>query len=126
MHRLFLYVSLALALGCAPATTLGSNRVKQPITGPYEISNPSIKVKLLPPAPPYPRDAKIAGIKGDVTLNVTIDKNGIPISVKAAAGPFELRPTATFYVQKVEFFPFFENGLPIETSFQFVLPFRLR
>jgi protein TonB len=126
MHRLSLYVSLALTLGCASPTTPGPIRVKPPITGPYEISNPLVKVKSLPPAPPYPRDAKIAGIKGDVTLDVTIDKNGIPTSIKAVGGPFELRPTATFYASKVEFFPFLENGLPTEISFQFVLPFRLR
>ncbi len=126
MHRLPLYVPMALTLGCASLTTHGSNSVKPPITGPYEISNPLVKVKSLPPAPTYPREAKIAGISGDVTLDVTIDKNGIPISVKTLGGPFELRATAKFYVLKVEFFPFIENGLPTETSFQFVLPFRLR
>ena len=126
MHRLFLYVTLALAFGCASPTTHGPNNVKSPITGPYEISNPSVKVKSLPSAPTYPREAKIAGIKGDVTLDVTIDKNGIPVAVKAVGGPFELRPTATLYVSKIEFLPFLENGLPTETSFQFVIPFRLR
>jgi len=126
MNRLLLYASLIIALGCTAPTTDPVYGTRPLIEGAFEISNPAVKIKFRPPAPQYPRDARMAGIMGDVTLNVTIDTNGIPIDAKPIAGPLALRPTARHYLLSVEFYPVMKDGSPTQMTFQFTMPFRLR
>jgi TonB family protein len=121
-----LCVTLLSCLGCAPPSSTNAPPRKKLITGSYEISSPEVKVKPLPSAPPYPSQARVSRVQGDVVLEVTINEEGKPINVRAIDGPKELIPTAENYLAQFRFFPVIENGRPIKKSFLFTMPFRLR
>jgi len=92
----------------------------------YEISSNDVKVKFQPPAPPYPPLAKAERIDGDVVLEISIDSNGIPLTVKAIDGPSELWGNAESYLLQWRFHPVMVDGKPQPTTFLFTAPYRLR
>lgn len=126
MKNLLLLAALGFAVGCAaPETSVHEGR-KGPISGAYEISNPKVKVKFQPPPPPYPSNARLKHISGDVLLDVTMNEKGFPFFVKAVSGPKELRQTAEHYLLNFEFHPVLINGVASEISFQFIMPFKVK
>jgi protein TonB len=85
-----------------------------------------IKIKIQPPAPPYPAMAKIAKIQGTVIVEIVVGPDGVPVSARAVDGPPQLRPTAENYAMQWRFEPALMNGQPVNARFKLTMPFRLR
>lgn len=85
-----------------------------------------IKVKLQPPAPPYPALAKIAKIQGTVVVEIIVGLDGVPTKATALEGPPQLRPTAEAYAMQWRFEPAMLNGQPQMARFRLTMPFKLR
>ncbi|WP_243288707.1 energy transducer TonB [Geothrix terrae] len=118
MKRCFI-LTLAISLGCTPPKT---NDQKISLYTDFS----QIRVIYQPPAPPYPLEAKVAGIQGTVVVQLTVDTKGIPYSAIALEGPIELRQTAEAYALKWKFAPCTLNGVPQYARFKLSMPFRLR
>ena len=114
-----------LLVGCTTPDTRTHSTIPL-IKGPYEISNPDIQVKRIAPIPRYPAKALKDRISGDVTLIVTINEQGIPTKAKAVSGPVALMQSAEEILMKTEFKPAQGKALAGETTFNFVMPFRLK
>ncbi|HRH40267.1 MAG TPA: TonB family protein [Pyrinomonadaceae bacterium] len=71
-------------------------------------------VKLVSPV--YPQNVRNLNIGGDVVVNVTIDEEGNPISVKATSGPTGLRIVSEEAVKKSKFRPAMVNNKPIKSK----------
>ena len=85
-----------------------------------------IKVKVQPPAPAYPPDAKEARIQGTVVVSLTIDPEGKVTEAKALSGPVELQQCALEYAKTWEFEPAMVKGKPMWARFKLTMPFRLK
>ena len=125
MNNYLSIVLLLVFLGCAAPGSSPSPTSRSLIHSAYEISNPLVKIRNQPTPPPYPTDSNGDRVSGDVAMSVTINEKGIPISVSAISGPMGLRKAAVSYMETFEFFPVIVNGIPIQTSFLFTMPFRL-
>jgi len=85
-----------------------------------------IKVKVQPPAPPYPNIARIAKIQGTVVVEIIVGVDGIPVSAKAIEGPAQLRAYAENYARSWRFEPAMQNGQPVQAKFKLTMPFKLQ
>jgi len=85
-----------------------------------------IKIKVQPPAPPYPPMARIAKISGTVVVEIIIGPDGVPVSAHALEGPVQLRPTAESYAMTWRFEPAMLNGVPQTAKFKLTMPFKLK
>jgi hypothetical protein len=84
-----------------------------------------IKVRELPPQPPYPAYAKTNRIQGRVVVDLVVGPDGIPISVAALEGPGPLLPYACRWALGWRFDPLTPNGQPEYGRFKLNLNFRL-
>lgn|GEM_PF-246327 len=66
------------------------------------------------PRPTYPRDAKQAGIEGDVVLTAVIATDGSVARLDVQGGPPELAPAALEAVRQWKYEPTLINGQPVE------------
>ncbi len=115
-------ISLLLLVGCSSP--------QQPIprkTGSVVVDIPfaKVKVRLQPDPPPYPAEAKLAGIQGTVVVEVLINAEGVPIQATSISGPIELQPFAASYAKDWRFEPVLLAGVPQYAKFKIVMPFRL-
>jgi len=125
---------LLICFGCHQTITAPSKgadrtpKVASNATSPGQADFDFSQIRVIhqPPAPPYPPEAKAAGIQGTVVVELTVDTYGIPYSAKALTGPVELRPTAEAYALKWKFSPALLNGVPQYARFKMTMPFRLR
>ena len=77
------------------------------------------------PFPGYPVLARIAGVEGQVVLDVKIGADGQVMEAKAIQGPKALFDTATTWIKGWVFEPILENGKPAPGRFRFNLNFKL-
>ena len=85
---LFSFLIAGILTSCAsPVSSL-----KEPVSSPKE--QEQIRIVFQAPPPHYPPLAKIAGIEGVVTVEVMVDKDGIPVSAKGISGPPQLYKVA--------------------------------
>ena len=121
---------LALALTGASllgATALASGTLsRHPQPAPLQTAFSAMKVRLQPPPPAYPADAKKRHIQGTVLVDLVVDENGIPVRAKAIQGPEALRGKAVAYALGWRFEPAQRNGKPVSSRFHLTMPFRLR
>jgi len=85
-----------------------------------------IKITHRPSAPAYPAEAKAQGIQGTVVVQLTVDEQGVPVTVEALEGPPQLHPTAIAYAQSWRFEPVQVDGKAVKARFKLTMPFRLR
>jgi TonB family protein len=75
--------------------------------------------------PTYPPDAKIAGIEGNVILEITIGVDGNVIDVREITGPTELMPAAVAAVQQWQYRPTIYRGRPQLATTEVEIRFKL-
>ena len=118
----FLTILLTAMIGC-----------NQPVASPISLHKfqkfvltPDVLIKYAPEPPGYPQEAKYARVQGDVIINISINNDGIPISVIAVAGPEQLRPTAIEYLSQWRFTSVLKEGSIQVSTFRVRMPFKLR
>jgi periplasmic protein TonB len=75
--------------------------------------------------PVYPKDAKRAGIQGDVKLNIIITKTGEVGELHLVSGNTALAAAAIEAVKQWRFAPCRLNGEPVAVKTQIDVPFNL-
>lgn len=76
--------------------------------------------------PPYPDEARRAGIEDQVTLSVTIDPEGKVVAVKALNDPgYGLKEAAVEAMKRVRFTPATKGGEPVSTEIKYTYTFVL-
>ncbi len=75
--------------------------------------------------PPYPAEAKAAGIQGAVRLEVVIARDGTAKDVTVASGPKELTAAAADAVRQWQWQPTSVNGKTVEVQTDVEVNFRL-
>ena len=127
-------VLLRRAMGKAPAPIQApSYRADDPPTRRPPAPQPQatdvgfsdIKVRVQPPAPPYPDHALADKIEGTVVVLLTLDPDGRPARAVALSGPPELKATALRYAMQWIFEPVNVGGKPAWVRFKLPMPFRL-
>ncbi len=71
-------------------------------------------VKIAQPA--YPQQARNVYLGGEVIVNITIDEQGTPISVKAVTGPSILRTVSEEAARRSRFKPAMINNQPVKAK----------
>ena len=106
----------ALALRVEPSSTaIGAVMADPPKQ--IHVKADVLQQSLMSQVPPvYPEEAKKAGIKGTVVLNIVVSKEGVPMDLQVASGPRELYKSATDAVQQWRYRPYLLNGDPIEVT----------
>jgi protein TonB len=66
------------------------------------------------PAPPYPVEAKQAGVSGTVVLETLIGTDGKVEELKVVSGPEPLQQAALDTVKTWRYRPYLLNGQPVE------------
>ena len=78
------------------------------------------------PTPPYPPEAKAAGVQGTVVVYVTVDEAGKVVEAEAISGPPPLREAAVAAARRALLTPTLLSGRPVKykgvLTYQFVLP----
>jgi TonB family protein len=74
--------------------------------------------------PIYPENARLAHIRGVVTLDVLIGTDGTVVDVRAISGPDELTPAAVDAVKWWRFQPYLLNGQPVRVKTTLGVDFR--
>ncbi|MBI4912842.1 MAG: TonB family protein [Acidobacteria bacterium] len=116
----------------APSGVVGAGTGTQSVMGAasqtrvVDFDFSQIKIKVQPPAPPYPAMARIAKIQGTVVVEIVVGTDGVPVSAKAVDGPPQLRPTAESYAMQWRFEPAMLNGVPQNARLKLTMPFKLR
>jgi len=76
--------------------------------------------------PIYPANAKRLGIRGNVTVQITVDENGNVTSAKATSGNGFLRASAEAAARQSKFKPFIVDNQPVKAAgsitYNFTLP----
>jgi hypothetical protein len=87
----------------------------------------SSRIKAAGPHPLvlYPPDLRVAGIQGDVVVEVWINDLGIPSKAVALWGPKYLWNTAEGYLKMCKFQPFLVDGKPTPVRFRRVMVYRV-
>jgi TonB family protein len=97
---------------------------KGPITGPIEgPAGIAYPVHLEPPL--YPLLARSTHIQGDVTMKVTVGKDGSVTDVKVLDGPGILRPGTVEAVRKWRYEPMLIMGDRVEMNLKVVVNFNM-
>lgn len=97
---------------------------KGPVTGP--IKGPGeIAYQVHSEGPMYPPLARSTHTQGDVTLQVTVGKDGSVTGVKVLDGPEMLRPATAEAVRKWRYEPMLIMGDPVEMNLKVVVQFRM-
>jgi len=118
-------ITLVLTLGIVSSQLYAQSVAagKNPVP---EVAFSEVKVKIQPPAPAYPADAKIQGIQGTVVVEFVLGAKGAPLWAKAIEGPEALRKTAEDYLLQWRFQPVRVNGKAVPARTRISMPFRLR
>jgi TonB family protein len=74
-------------------------------------------------APVYPEEAKSAHIKGNILLQVRVDKEGKVADAELISGPKELAQAAIDAVQQWRYRPYLLDGEPVEVDTQIQVNF---
>lgn len=77
-------------------------------------------------APSYPEVARLAGIEGDVTLRILIDKDGTVRDIRPISGPPVLGRAAVRAVEQWRYTPALVNGYPVDVVTTVTFSFRLQ
>ena len=85
-----------------------------------------IKVRYQPPVLQYPPDAKAHRIQGTVVTEITQDRDGRVVKVKAIEGPDELRQSAESYATCWRFSPIPATRKDDRICFRLNIVYRLR
>lgn len=106
---------------------------KQPVSAPRTVSASSViettfdNLRVLSKGNVvYPPIARLAGIQGDVKVNVTIDGSGTPCDAQVISGPMQLHAEAVRSAMTWRFEPARMNGEPVKARFTLTLQFRLK
>ncbi len=95
------------------------------IEAPAKLLFQNVKVKLQPPAPPLPPEAKAKGVQGDLVVEVWVDEIGTPLKSKVLAGPKELFNMCESYLMRWRFYPFIQDGAPKAFRTRLFVPVRV-
>jgi TonB family protein len=105
----------------APGTT---TTVRVPIK--VDLEPEAAQKQLVYQVPPqYPAEARTAGVQGNVSLMVTIGKDGLVTDVKTIAGPPPLISAAVTAVRQWRYKPILFKGEPQVASTVVDIPFKL-
>jgi len=108
----------ASLLGAAAITAQQAKTTEKPAASRPEV--PRLRITFQPAPPPYPSEARNAGVQGLVVLHLRVDAEGGPAGIQAVQGPMELRETAVAYAKGWRFEPRPGDG---ELTFQLNLLF---
>lgn len=118
-----------------PASQMPAPRVKAddpparrppaPLPPAIDAETGQAKVKVQPPAPPYPALALERKVEGTVVVLLTLDPDGRPARAVAAGGPSELKATALRYAMQWIFAPVKADGKPVWARVKLPIPFHL-
>lgn len=84
----------------------------------------TVQVESRPKPPAYPDMARLAGVQGDVAVEVTIDPAGHPRQV-TSRGPRLLRTPVELYAMDWQFHPTLRDGKPMWTRYTITVPFKI-
>lgn len=126
----------ALALQVPAQTTLAAASLgslmpagDQPAPPPAPIAarvSNMVQAKLISSVPPiYPQMAAAQGLKGDVTLDLTVSETGKVTDAKVVSGPALLRQSATDAARQWKYSPAKLDGTAIATHVNVVVHFNL-
>jgi len=101
----------------APARPKGPIQITENVTPPQPVSTP---------APPYPPDAKAAGIEGTVVVKFVVTEQGLVTNVQVLRGPPEFQQTVLATVKTWRFRPAMLDGQPVSVTKVQPLRFRIR
>lgn len=101
----------------APPKSNEPQRVTEDVTPPKALSMA---------APPYPADAKAAGIEGTVVVKYVVTETGEVTNVSAVRGPEELRAVCEAAVKGWKFEPALKDGKPVAVHRMARFPFRIK
>jgi TonB family protein len=76
--------------------------------------------------PPYPPQAKEAGIQGEVKIEVTVSETGKVIAAKPVSGPEELREVCLIAAKMWKFNPIEFSGSPVKAQGVLTFNFTLK
>jgi len=100
---------------------------RAPATVPIEtIDFKQVTVLSRPPAPHYPPSARRARLTGKCVLEVTIDENGLPVTVSHGEGHPIFIAVATRYLLQWRFTPIELAGTKRKCRFRLTMPFNLK
>ena len=102
-----------------------AQRPQAPQPQAVDVGFSDVKVRVQPPAPPYPDQALADKVEGTVVVLLTLDPDGRPVRAVAVSGPPELKPTALRYAMQWIFEPVKADGKPVRAQFRLPIPFRL-
>jgi TonB family protein len=99
------------------AFAAGNEQPPAKATGPIAVRSDIMQTQLIKSVMPiYPKDAKKAGIQGEVLLDAVIGKTGGVKNLKVVSGPRELQQSALDAVHQWIYKPFLLNGEPVEVK----------
>jgi len=91
--------------------------VRQAVTGPVAVSSGVVEaLQLRRTVPVYPSIPRAAGIRGTVTLQATISKNGTIENLRVVSGPVMLQQAALDAVKTWAYKPYLLDGQPVEVE----------
>jgi len=111
-----------------PAQPGAKDPAKNPIGPGVLFEFGQMRVKLQPPAPSYPVEAKVRRLMSVVKLALTVGPDGVPLAGRLLPGPWLafFGPTAYAYGMTWRFEPALLNGVPQTARFLLTMPFHLR
>jgi TonB family protein len=77
-------------------------------------------------APVYPPSAMEGRVQGDIQVNATIGKDGVPKDLKVISGDLRLVPAALTAIRQWRYRPATLSGTPIETQIVVTVAFQLK
>jgi protein TonB len=91
--------------------------IRAEVKGPVRVSSGVVEAMVLrKTAPLYPAIARAAGVRGTVTLQATISKNGTIENLRVAGGPIMLQEAAIDAVKSWRCRPYLLDGQPVEVE----------
>lgn len=110
-----------------PAPAAGANPSEKYSVEGIEMLSPEAVGALLKNRvePQYPEAAKNAGVHGDVSMRVIVNRDGVVRDVQVEDGNPQLAPAALDAVRQWRFTPYQVNGAPHEFQARLVVHFRL-
>lgn len=124
-----LVLLLAGMVGGAQEAALGTEGTSKGATAEpvptVQVAFSQLRPTFRPPVAPYPPLARLLGIQGAVTLQLTVGPSGVPERVEALDGPALLRPVMCAMFMRWRFEPPILEGKPARFESLVKVPFEL-
>ena len=119
-QQLWIAIIMLWALVLAAHAQAGSGATPI-VVSPEEASEHLIR--QIPPA--YPNIARVAHVEGEVLLEATVSKEGMPGNLKLVSGPPMLVQASMEAVRQWQYEPFLRDQQPVEVIFKITVRFSL-